>query len=364
MGAPMSLRRTAGASLLSLLSALAPCRAGAADDPAPPPRFVIGSTPDVFHRAPDAVATQVGGWIDASWQDSNRAADQVSLNHVNVFLDTRWQQRWQLFVEAEYEYETELSGFERENELELEQAYLKYTWRDWLSLRAGRFNTPLGIWLPLHWSILMDTIEKPLLDGNQLVPEQQIGGELSGRVFPGKLAGLDAELEYSLYAGYGEDGLHQEGTEGATFGADLSLHLDQRWLVGLSGYRQKNGDEGDRIETNLLAYGELQLPANLTFRSEYLHQWRHDEGPALANLDVVYASLRWFALPRVYLAYRFGYGDDDVSGPAADHVIHTVTLGVHPWRGLRLKAEYSDHQFRGAGREDFAFWGVSVGYLF
>jgi hypothetical protein len=183
-------------------------------------------------------------------------------------------------------------------------------------------------------------------------------------VFPGRIAGLDSELEYAVYAGFGDDGLHQEGTEGATVGADLRLHLDQRWLLGLSGYRQKNGDEGDRIETNLMLYGELQLPANLTLRSEYLHQWRQDEGPALEDLDVVYASLRWYALRNLYLAYRFGYGDDDVSGPPADHVIHTVTLGIHPHRSVRVKLEYSDHQFRGAGREDFAFWGVSVGYRF
>jgi hypothetical protein len=306
----------------------------------------------------------VGGWIDASWQDNDRQADRVSLNHLNVFLDTRWRQRWQVFVEAEYEYETDLSGFERENEIELEQAYLKYSFRDWLGLRVGRFNTPLGIWLPLHWSILMDQIEKPLLDGNHLVPEQQIGGELAGQVFPGRIAGLATELGYSLYAGWADDGLHSEGAEGFTAGADLELHVEQRWTLGLSAYRQKNGDESDRTELNLLPYAELQLPANLTFRTEYLHQWRRDEGPALDEIDVVYASLRWYPLHRVYLAYRFGYGDDDTGGPPADHVIHTVTLGIRPWREMRVKLEYSDHEFRGAGREDFAFWGVSVGYLF
>lgn len=366
----MLARRALALAALALLLAAAP--GSAADpagtaDPSPPAAdfgWRIGRTPDVFRGDPDAPATQIGGWIDASFQDNDRERSQVSLNHVNVFLDTRWRTRWQVFVEAEYEYETELSGYERENELELEQAYVKWSHGDWLTLRAGRFNTPVGWWLPLHWSILMDTIEKPLHDGNHLVPEQQIGAEVAGRVATGPLAGLGGELSYALWAGYGDDHLHMEGTEGVTVGADLRLLLDQRWLVGLSGYRQKNGDEGGRVEQNAMLYGEAQLPGNVTLRSEYLRQWRSREGEALDDLDVVYASARWYVLPDLYLAYRFGYGDDDASGPAAEHVIHTLTLGVHPLRSLRVKLEWSDHQFRGGDREDFAFWGLSVGYRF
>jgi hypothetical protein len=339
-----------------------------ADPPAaPPPAWVFGRTPAVFQHADESVATRVGGWIDASYRDSDVRGSSLSFDHVNAYLDTR-HRAFQLFVEAEYENETKHTGYEEEREFELEQAYLRYARSDLLSLRVGRFNTPFGYWIPIHWSILMDTIEEPLFVGREWLPEQQLGAEAAGRWFPGELAGLHAELDWSLYAGGGSDDLDQDGVRGPAFGGDLRLRLDERWLLGTSLYRQRNRELDDRTEHTAGLYGEARLHERLVLRTEYLHQHREETGAAWweEDADAVYGNVRWDFLRRAYLNYRYSRGDDD-DEDALDTSrvsIHTVTLGVQPHASVRVKLEWSGHDFADRDREDFDFWGLSVGYLF
>jgi hypothetical protein len=325
----------------------------------------VGIGPRVLEERGDAIATRVGGWFDSSYEDNTEGPAVGRLNHANLFLDTRWQ-KLQLFVEGEYEDETDLAGFEAENQLELEQAYLRFQHSDALGLRLGRFNTPFGWWVPIHWSILMDTIEPPLYVGEEVVPEQQIGLELAGRTFPRALAGLDAELGYSLFGGYGASGLDQDRTDGVSFGADLRLRLVERFLLGVSGYRQQNRELDDRTEYSGVVYGEARLPWALTLRSEWVASRRDPVENLSRNADSVYASLRWDAHRLFYLAYRFGYGeqDDEEALRTDERTLHTFTLGILPRPDVRVKLEYTANEFTGGGFSDFDYWAVSVGYLF
>jgi hypothetical protein len=133
--------RPATAALAALVLAAAPAAAA--------PRFLVGHDPSVFQRDPDAVATRVGAWFDASYVDNDVQPGSVDLNHFNVLVDTRW--RWlQGFAEMEYEREVDRGGTRDEEEFEIEQAYLRAGPRDGLAVRLGRFNTPAGIWFPIH----------------------------------------------------------------------------------------------------------------------------------------------------------------------------------------------------------------------
>ncbi len=334
---------------------------------APASAWVFGRTPAVFQHADDSVATRVGGWADASYRDDDQGGSSLSLDHFNVFLDSR-HRAFQLFVEAEYENETDHTGYEEEREVELEQIYARYSRSDLLSLRLGRFNTPFGYWIPIHWSILMDTIEEPLFVGREWLPEQQIGAEVAGRWFPGELAGVQTELDWSLFAGGGSDDLDQDRVRGPAFGGDLRLRLDERWLLGTSLYRQRNRELEDRTEHTTGLYGEARLHERLTLRTEYLHQRREERSGSWwqEDADSVYGNLRWDFLRRAYLNYRYSRGDDDDEDArdTSKVEIHTVTLGVQPHASVRIKLEWSGHDFRTGDREDFDFWGLSVGYLF
>jgi len=359
----MPYRPRARALALGLLASLA---LPAAPAPAAAPRFVFGRSPSVFQNDPDVVATRLGLWLDASYVDNDRESGSVDLNHVNLLVDTRWRS-FQGFLEVEYENEVDRYGAEEEEEFEIEQAYLRFGPRDGASLRLGRFNTPAGIWMPVHWSILMETIEKPPHAARELLPEQQVGAELAGRLFPGLLRELAGQLDYAVYAGASGDAIGQEDVEGFTVGADLRLLLDERWLLGTSVYRQKNDEVDDRSELNLMLYGEAKLPAALTFRTEYLHQRRERPRgkPWDRTLDVVYGALRWDFARWFYANYRVSFGGDD--GPderTTDQLVNTFTLGIEPHPAVRLKLEYSLHEFSGGGRQDFDFWGTSVGVRF
>jgi len=361
--------RSRSACAFALVGALVGLTAGAAAGEAAgadEPRFVVGRSPTLFQRHPDAIATRIGLWFDGSFVDNDQQSGSVDLNHFNVLLDTRWRSL-QAFVEVEYEREVGRDGGEEEEEFEVEQAYLRFRPRDAFSLRVGRFNTPAGIWFPIHWSILMDTIEKPPHAAKDLLPEQQLGLELAGTLFPAWLQPLDGHLDYALFAGVGNDRLDQDDVEGVTVGADLRMRLRERWLVGATAYRQKNDTAKDRSEHNLLVYGEATLPGALTVRAEYLHQRRErpDGARWARTLDVGYAKLRWDFARRFYANYRVSYGDDDGDdGTTTEQLVNTFTLGIQPIPAVRVKLEYSIHDFSGRGAEDFRFWGTSVGVRF
>ncbi|MBW2314442.1 MAG: hypothetical protein JRH10_09650 [Deltaproteobacteria bacterium] len=330
------------------------------------PEFVVGFSPAIFQQRPDAVATRIGVWFDGSWVDNDQKPGSVDLNHFNVLFDTRWKS-FQAFLEMEYEREVGRDGGEDEREFEIEQAYLRFRPLDGLSLRAGRFNTPAGIWLPVHWSILMDTIAKPPHAAKSLLPEQQLGLEIGGAVFPEWLRRLDGQLDYALFAGVGNDRLEQSDVEGVTVGADVRLRLREHYLIGATAYRQKNDTAKDRSEHNVLLYGEARFVDTLTFRAEYLHQRRErPRGAAWAKtLDVGYAKLRWDFARWFYANYRVSYGDDDgEDGRTDEQLVNTFTLGVQPIPAVRVKFEYAIHDFSGRDGGDFEFWGTSIGVRF
>jgi hypothetical protein len=331
----------------------------------------IGVGPDVFQEPGEAPATRIGGWLEASYEDSDAQRDVGGLNHVNLFADTRWRS-FQAFIEGEYERETDLAGYEGEHQFELEQAYLSWKPSESFGVRAGRFNTPFGWWVPIHWSILMDSVTPPLYVGKEVVPEQQIGLDLGGRIFPHELLGPDAEVGWSLFSGYGAEGLDQDRTQGFTFGGDLHTRFAARYQLGVSAYHQKNRELDDRDETSGVVYGEVLVPFDLTLRTEYVRSWRERvrvAGVATAlsrDAESIYAAVRWDAHRYVYFAYRYGYGDDDDEERfrTDERSIHTLTIGILPHRSVRVKLEYNHNELIDSARPDFNHWVLSVGWLF
>jgi hypothetical protein len=330
-------------------------------------RLAWGSPPEGSDEKEPRLRIALGGWADASYRDDDiaRSSAAFELDHVNLHLDARIDERWQLFAEGEYEHEPGPPDVRDEREFELEQLYLQHSFGDLFNLRAGQFSNPFGYWTPIHWSILMDTIEAPLHEQNRLVPEQLLGLRLFGRSFPGELLGLDAEVDYSLHTGYASDELDTGNGEGINGGADLRLWLADRHLLGASFYAQRNGEEGDRAEESGVAYAVIGLPFRLLLRGEYMHQWRQEAGPRAANdLDVLYAALRWDFVSRAYLHYRFSYGDDDRYGFTTEQRTHTLTLGVRPWPRVLAKFEVSAHDYEDRSLDNYLAWAASLGVMF
>jgi hypothetical protein len=327
----------------------------------------VGRTPEVFRS--DGLATRIGGWADASYQDSEVASESLNVNHFNLYFDTRLANRWQAFLEVEFENEPEARGFEEEKEYEVEQAYGRWMASDTFGIRVGKFNTPFGIWTPLHWLILMDTITEPIHEGTRVTPEQQVGVELAGRMFLRDWLESEVELSYALYSGYGDQTavFEEQNTDGPSLGGDLKLRF-QRSLFGVSLYQQRREQEilRDRSERSLMLYGEWKPLERLTLRSEIFRQVRdHNRGADLSKrINIGYVAARWDFTPRSYLAYRYNYGDDEQEDVSDERHTHTVTVGFRPGSWLRLKIEYARSEFTDSERRNFHYGGVSVGILF
>lgn len=313
---------------------------------------------------------RIGAWIDGSYQDNDRKGENhfLSYNHVNLHLDARFNESWQFFIEPELEFIPNLNGGKSEREFELERAFLQYNYDDARRIRFGLFNTPFGYWTPIHWSILMDTLEVPIHEKNRLTPEQQAGFRFFGSTFPDLSKTIGTEFSYSAYLGIGDEswGEIDPGNKGLSGGADLRVLLNETALFGFSYYKQRNAKHDNRHEQSAMLYSEIDLPANLVFRSELMHQSRnHRRAPGIArSINLFYAKLRWDATKRAYLNYRFSYGDDDEFDITSNHRIHTGTIGIHPIPEILIKLEYSAHEFREPTLEDYNFWGISIGYLY
>jgi len=209
----------------------------------------------------------------------------------------------------------------------------------------------------------VDTLEAPIHEENRVIPEQQLGGRLLGRLFPASGHRLEPEVEYSVYAGYGDEDLETGKPEGLSLGGDLRLWLLGKHLLGVSYYTQRNNELRNRREHNAMVYGELALPHGFLARAEYLHQWR-DSRPGFAKrADVVYAKLRWDFHRRAYVNYRYNFGEDDSFGRTVNHSIHTLTLGVRPIPRVLAKFETDFHDLD-RGIESYVSWGASLGLLF
>ncbi len=326
------------------------------------PPFGMLLAEDVRFAGLDIDRLHVGGWLDASFQDSSRSGDasHVSLNHMNGFLDLRFASHWQLFLESEVEYQPEVATRERESELEIEQLYLDYGRGDGMHVRLGSFSTPFGYWTPVHWTIATDTVAPPLFEERRYVPEQQLGAQIhGGRLF--RTRGLEIETSYSVFAGYGSEAFDAEKAEGLTGGGDLRAEIDQLGFLGFSVYTQKNQERLGRREISAIVYGELALPYRFTLRGEFMTQ-RSSLGDRYRHAG--YGKIRWNVLEDLYLNYRLERADDEELGPAAEQWVHRVTVAYWPTARTRLKAEFARHDLRHSLESDFSSFSLWFGLFF
>jgi len=69
----------------------------------------------------------------------------------------------------------------------IERAWAEWRFNDYLTLRAGQFLTPVGIWVVDHGSPAIIAVQRPYVIASQLFPEKQVGIEAYGSKYLGNL---------------------------------------------------------------------------------------------------------------------------------------------------------------------------------
>lgn len=300
-----------------------------------------------------------GGWAALLYRDGNHADFQsyTGLPHVYLHGNYKFDSRWRLFAEVEFEEDPGLYG-DYNSEFLLERAFVEYRRSAALMFRLGKFNTRAGIVKPLHWSITLDAVRQPIMESNSYVPSKSTGIEVLGtRVFP------KGEWRYALSLSTSDEDLEQgEGIEEAKgAGIDLSYSGPGGYRFGGSAFYYRWPDQNEEAVRAYQPYAEYEpIPGKLLFRAESLILNRSfDE-----DLHAVYVKVKWDLNAKTYLNFRYDRGEDERDAEGALRISRTLTFAYRPKNYWRIKLEVGRNSFPSNNLQSFTEWSLWMGYAF
>jgi hypothetical protein len=264
----------------------------------------------------------LGGYATASFSDPESDRARIAVDNLSLFLWWQGEGRWKFF--SEFEYENPISSrsdrLRSDHYLSWERAYLDYALSDDISLRAGKFLTPIGRWNLIHATPLVWTTSRPLVTTlafptnmtgimvTATVPSVAQGMELSlygstgGEIRPNPdidpfTSALGAHVTFSLsgesqigfsYADFEQEKTRPERKE--LVGIDGLWTHDRFELSGEAVYRSSNiGGASDEKG------GFLQLAAPLTerlFLVERFETYKFSQDPHSTDMWVTGLNFR------------------------------------------------------------------------
>lgn len=204
---------------------------------------------------------------DNPWRQFVPPRSSFMVGNINVYLDAAITSRLRSLIEVRYLYSPHgaegpvnaSTGEQRlvDNSLQdpaelgriiswgaivIERAWIEYQLLPWLTLRAGQFLTPYGIWNVDHGSPTLIGIRRPLIVREQIFPERQTGLELHGRVALADLAILGYHLTISNGRGLAD--AYRDTDENKAVGGRLVLQTMDRGTASL-GFSMYGGRRSD-----------------------------------------------------------------------------------------------------------------------
>jgi hypothetical protein len=165
----------------------------------------------------------------------------------------------------------------------IHRAYVEYDLFDHLTLRAGHWLTPHGIWNIDHGSPAIVATQRPYTIGEQLFPEHQTGLDLFGSHRFGEY-----ELDFHLTASNGRGGAEaQEDLDSKlAFGGRLELVTPWGLRVGGSYYRGRFTD----LQTSTTAPPDTYREVSYAGDVQYDHGPLHLQGELLQHRATHYGA--------------------------------------------------------------------------
>jgi hypothetical protein len=265
--------------------------------------------------------------------------------------------------------------------IEIERVYIEWAPHPLITVRAGQFLTPYGIWNVDHGSVTYIPAQRPFVIGNGLFPERQTGFELYGRWDATAYGTLGYHL--TLSNGQGPISEYRDLDDNKAVGGRVfwEQHRHGDLKVGLSGYYGRNTDAQPTIQVGpngellpaeriWLQYDSLAFAADVAYRYkgltaqvEWISQQRRfvEAGRAMAFNNAVqqdtipidafswgtYALVGyrfpWFGvMPYFVPQYVDSFGPNGTRTKAFNV---TAGLNIRPIDSLVLKLEYGYAKF-------------------
>jgi hypothetical protein len=184
----------------------------------------------------------------------------------------------------------------RQHGIMIERAHLDYSPFDWLSLRAGRYLTPFGIWNEDHGSPVLLGVDTPNLVNFTFVPIWQTGIEAFGRRDLGD--SVQATYALTLSNGRGPVDEYQDLDSNKAVGLRATIAYTSGPLsvrLGAYGYRGRFTDREERTEVHLLPDMTLDPNASAGFGTKFVTRDSYDETTVTGDLTVTLADLHLFS---------------------------------------------------------------------
>lgn len=187
---------------------------------------------------------QIGGYAQIDYNQpinsETKNPGNLDVHRLVMLLGYRFNEKTQFITEIEYEHVSEVY---------VEQAFLDYKIKPWLTFRGGLLLIPMGIVNEYHEPPTFNGVERPLID-NRISPTtwREIGAGFTGNI-------IDASLKYQAYVvngfnGYddkpllnGKDALRSGRQKGAesymsspNFTAKVEYYGISGLNLGISGY--------------------------------------------------------------------------------------------------------------------------------
>ena len=192
---------------------------------------------------------KISGYVDAEYRtqtDSPGTYNGFRLHHTNLMILNKFSEEWSFFSEIEFEdgtqYEIANGVVDTGNgNIFVEKAGFDYKWKPEVTVRIGRFMTPIGIWNEDHYSPFVSTQDRPMHVEN-IFPGTTNGLGIFGTVPVGSNF-----VKYNLYTGNGSDAPGAgDNNNNKSVGARAtfvfpSLH---RLEAGVSYYKDTLNDTG------------------------------------------------------------------------------------------------------------------------
>jgi hypothetical protein len=249
----------------------------------------------------------------------------------------------------------------------IERAYIEYDIDPYLTIRAGRYLTPYGIWNTDHGSPVIIAATRPYIIGEQFFPEAQTGLDLYGNVHVG-----DYRVGYHATVSNGRSPADAIEDPDKSLALGGRVELEAPWAgtfkVGASVYGGRFTDAITTPGATPDAYEERSYGGDVQWDHGGLHlqaevignsrRYLDGQRPLTANgfapdgtqygyygLVGYRTSALWNVMPYFYYEY-----ENPLNKSNYDHVnVYVGGLNFRPSSSVILKLEYSFSTLKGAG---------------